>query len=78
MVKDDSPASQPLPTHVFFILNRNADEYVDGFRAHIVADENHQTISQDYMGAYAPVVPFSLLPALLYLMVCLEMFVAQF
>lgn len=76
-VRDDSPASQHLPTHVILKVKRNADALVDSFRGRTVARGNHQRFGQDYMETYATVVPFSLVRIFMYLMLCLQMIVAQ-
>lgn len=76
-ILDDSPASQPLPTHVIFKVKRNADGSVQRFKARVVAGGNHQTFGQDYMETYAPVVSFSVVGLFLYLTLSLQMYVAQ-
>lgn len=76
-IVDDSPASQPLPTHVVLKVKRNADGSVDRFKARVVAGGNRQTFGQDYMETYAPVVSFSVVRLFLYLTLCMQMYVAQ-
>ena len=74
---DDSPDSQPLPTHAILKIKRNADGSVERFKARIVAGGNHQTYGLNYKEIYAPVVSFTMVRIFLYLVLCLQMCVGQ-
>lgn len=75
--RDDSPAAQPLPTHVVLKVKRQSNGNVERFKARIVAGGNHQTYGNDYMETYAPVVSFAMVRLFLYLALCLHMCIGQ-
>lgn len=76
-VPDPSPGAQPLPTHAILKIKRKSDGTVERFKARVVAGGNFQTYGEDYMETYAPVVSFTLVRIFLYLVLCLNMVVAQ-
>ena len=76
-IPDDSPNAQPLPTFPILRVKRNSDGSVERFKARVVAGGNFQTYGENYKETYAPVVSFSLVRIFLYLVLCLNMFVAQ-
>lgn len=74
---DDSRNDHALPTHVVLKVKRKSDGTVERFKARIVAGGNYQTYGEDYFETYAPVVSFPLVRIFLYLVLCMNMFVAQ-
>lgn len=74
---DESPQSQPLPTHPVLKIKRNSGGNVERFRAHIVAGGNHQVYGENYKETHSPVVSFSLVRIFLYLTLCLGMSIFQ-
>jgi len=74
---DNNPGAQPLPTHAILKVKRKSDGSVERFKARVVAGGNFQIYGENYKETYAPVVPFSLVRMFLYLVLCLNMVVAQ-
>lgn len=70
---DDSPGSQPLPTHPVLNKKRNSDGSVERFKARIVAGGNFQVYGENYKENHAPVVSFKLVHIFLYLTLCLRL-----
>ena len=75
--RDDSPGSQPLPTHPVLKVKRNADGTVQRFKARVVAGGNFQRYGENYKETYAPVVSFTVVRIFLYLTMCLGMRIGQ-
>lgn len=67
---DDSPGSQPLPTHPVLKIKRKSDGSVERFKARIVAGGNFQVYGENYKETHAPVVSFTLVRIFLYLTLC--------
>lgn len=51
-VEDNSPLSQPLPTHVVLKIKRQKDGNVDRFKARTVAGGNYQVYGENYLKIY--------------------------
>lgn len=74
---DDLPQSQSLPTHLIPKVKLDANAAVDRFRARIVGEGNHQTYGQGYMETYAAVVSFNSVRMFLYIILYMQMYIAQ-
>lgn len=74
---DDTPGAQRHPSHVVLKVKLKSDGDVEGFRARVVAGGNFQTYGEDYKETYAPVVSFSPVRIFHYLVLCMNMCVAQ-
>lgn len=52
---DESPGSQPLPTHPVLKIKRKSDGSVERFKARIVAGGNFQRYGENYKETHAPI-----------------------
>lgn len=76
-VRDNNPRAQPLPTHTVLKVKLNGDCVVERFKARIVGGGNFEMYGVDYMDTYAPVVSLPVVRIFLYLVLSINMSVAQ-
>ena len=75
--QDDVPKKPPLPSHLRFNIKRNSNGCIERFKCRLVAGGDRQVYGEDFKESHAPVVNFIAVRLFLYIVLSLQLCIAQ-